>query len=42
MNKKETKKRLLIFLIFSFALVWIPTILYIAFGGKYADEDGIL
>lgn len=35
MNKKLTKKRLLIYLAFSFALVWVPMIIYFATGGKY-------
>lgn len=35
MNKKLTKKRLLIYLAFSFALVWVPMIAYFATGGKY-------
>lgn len=35
MNKKLTKKRLIIYLAFSFALVWVPMIIYFAAGGKY-------
>ena len=35
MNKKLTKKRLIIYLAFSFALVWVPMIIYFATGGKY-------
>lgn len=35
MNKKLTKKRLLIYLALSFALVWVPMIIYFATGGKY-------
>lgn len=35
MKNKLTVKRLLIYLIFSFALVWIPTIIYMANGGEY-------
>lgn len=35
MNKNFTKKRLAIYLTFSFALVWIPMIAYFAIGGNY-------
>ncbi len=35
MNKKMTTIRLVIYLVFSFGLVWIPTILYTANGGTY-------
>ena len=35
MNKKLTVKRLAIYLTFSFALVWIPTIAYCVNGGEY-------
>lgn len=35
MNKKLTKKRLLIYLALCFALVWVPMIIYFATGGKY-------
>lgn len=35
MKNKLTVKRLLIYLFFSFSLVWIPTIVYMANGGEY-------
>lgn len=35
MHKKIMKKQLLIFLLFSFGLVWIPTIAFALSGGKY-------
>lgn len=37
MNKKLTIKRLVIYLFFAFALVWIPMIAFFATGGKYED-----
>ena len=40
MNHKETKKRLMIYLILAFSLVWIPTILFAVSGGDY--ESGMM
>lgn len=37
MNKKLLKKRLAIYLVLSFGLVWIPTIAFGICGGKYED-----
>ncbi len=38
MNHKETKKRLMIYLILAFSLVWIPTILFAVSGGDYESR----
>jgi len=38
MKHNQTKKRLFIYLAFSFLLVWIPTILFIVNGGNYDSE----
>ena len=37
MNKDIQKKRLVIYLLFSYGLVWIPTIAFALAGGKYDD-----
>lgn len=37
MNKDILKKRLAIYLLFCFGLVWIPTIVFAICGGKYED-----
>lgn len=38
MNKRLLEKRLVIFLLLSFALVWIPTIAFALCGGKYENQ----
>lgn len=39
MKNKITVKRLLIYLAFSFLLVWIPTLLFMAKGGEYDSSE---